>query len=217
MRFWVLITLGLVCASSWGCSGGVKHYIVSMRSHQGDLALATGNLQDAQLAYRLALQLAPNDAHARDGLAQVQIRIAAKDYQASKFEDALAALAVASKYDPQSVRVAALRSEIEQARVNRQIVLSNYPTYSETGRALRRSYIALKTLNTKIISSLLRFDYTYDAAQLTQAIRTSLSLQQEVARNTSRLISYRQLVQAGAPTAAGNEPLSPGASLLPLP
>ena len=217
MRFLVFSVLASVCIATSGCGSGVRGYIVSMRSHQGDLALASGNLQDAQLAYRLALQLAPNDVHARAGLAQVQIRIAAKDYETSKFEDALAALAIASKYDPQSVRVAALRSEIEQARVNREIVLSNYPTYSETGRALRRSYVALKTLNGKIITALLRFDYTYDAAQLTAAIRASISLQQEVARNTNRLISYRQLVQAGAPTEASGETLAPAASLLPLP
>jgi tetratricopeptide (TPR) repeat protein len=212
-----LVVLIALCTSVTGCSGGVKQYIVSTRSRQGDAALASGNLADAALAYRLALQLAPSDAHARAGLAQVQIRIAVKDYQTSKFEEALAALSVASKYDPQSVRVAEVRSEIEQARTNRAIVVSNYPTYRETGRQLRRAYLELKTLDGKIVLALLHFDYTYDSEQLATAIRTSYTLGGEVARNTQRLIAYRQSVEAGSAAAAAAETLTPAASLLPLP
>jgi tetratricopeptide (TPR) repeat protein len=212
VRFFVFMLCGALC----GCVGGVTQYLVSTRSHQGDLALANGNLPDAALAYRLALQLEPNDAHARAGLAQVQIRIAYKDYQAAKFENALAALAIASKYDPQSVRVAALKSEIAQARVNREIVVANYPTYRETGRALRRSYLELKTLDARIVLALLRFDYSYDSGQLATAIRDSYILGGEVSRNTSRLIAYRQLVESGSP-ATGATSLESGGSILPLP
>jgi len=217
MHIRLLILALALGAGVSGCAGGVKQYIVSTRIHQGDMALANGNLQDAALSYRLALQLAPSDAHARAGLAKVQLAIAFKDYQNSKFEDALAAVAVAAKYDPQSVRVAELRAELAQARTNRAIVISNYPTYRETGRQLRRAYLDLKPLDTKVILALLRFDYTYDAAQLSTAIRTSYTLGGEVARNTQRLIAYRQLVQAGSPTASGAEPVAPAASLLPLP
>jgi tetratricopeptide (TPR) repeat protein len=216
MRLRLILSLLVLCTVC-GCSSGVKEYIVSVRSHQGDMALAAGNLQDAALSYRLALQLDPGDPHARAGLAQVQLRIAVKDYQTSKFDDALAAVAVAAKYDPQSVRVAEVRAEIEQARLKRQIVVSNYPTYRETGRQLRRAYLELKTLNAKIIAALLRFDYTYDSGQLSTAIRTSFTLGEEVAHNTQRLIAYRQLVEAGSPAAKGSEALAPAASLLPLP
>lgn len=215
-----LLALGLVAfgaAGLGGCAGGVQGYIVSMRSHQGDLALQHGNLQDAALAYRLALQLDPTDQHTRAGLAAVQTRLATKYYQASKFEDALAALTIAARYDPQSVRIAELRSEIEQARVNRAIVLSNYPTYRETGRQLRRGYLALKPLTARIILALQRFDYTYDASQLSTAIRTSYTLGEEVTRSTNHLRVYRQLVEAGSPAGHAGEPLAPAASLLPLP
>jgi tetratricopeptide (TPR) repeat protein len=214
------LTLGFVVLAAGGltgCAGGVQGYIVSMRSHQGDLALQHGNLQDAALAYRLALQLDPTDQHARAGLAKVQTGLATKYYQASKFEDALAALTIAARYDPQSVRIAELRSEIEQARVNRAIVLSNYPTYRETGRQLRRGYLALKPLTARIILALQRFDYTYDSTQLSTAIRTSYTLGEEVTRSTNHLRLYRQLVEAGSPVGRGAEPLAPAASLLPLP
>lgn len=215
----VVFALALAASASLcGCSGGgLKHYIVSTRNDQGDMALAHGNLQDASLSYRLALQMDSQDEHARAGLAQVQLRLAVQQYQGSRFEDALASLAVAAKYDPQSVRVAEVRSEIEQARVKREIVLSNYPTYRETGRQIQRAYRDLRALNLKIVASLQRFDYTYDSGQLTQAIQNSYLLGEEVNKNTNRLISFRQLVEAGAPSATGTEPLAPAASLLPLP
>jgi tetratricopeptide (TPR) repeat protein len=201
-----------------GCSGGgLKNYIVGMRNHQGDLSLDHGNLVDASLGYRLALQLDPRDEHARAGLAAVQVKLAIQLYQASKFEDALAAVAVASKYDPQSVRIAELRSEIEQARVKREIVLSNYPTYRETLRQIQRAYRDLRTLDARIVIGLQRFSYTLDSAQLAQAITNSYLLGEEVQKGTARLITFRQLVEAGAPTANGSAPLAPAASLLPLP
>jgi tetratricopeptide (TPR) repeat protein len=214
MTFVIALSAGVAL---FGCSGGgPKQYIVSARNHQGDMALAHNNLQDASLAYRLALQLDPENTHARAGLAEVQLKLAVQQYQASHFEDALASLAIAAKYDPQSVRVAEVRSEIEQARVKREIVLSNYPTYRENLRQIERSYRDLRALDVKIISALQRFDYTYDSGQLTQAIQNSVILDEEVGKNTNRLISFRQLVEAGAPT-AGRDQLAPAASLLPLP
>jgi len=108
-------------------------------------------------------------------------------------------------------------AEIEQARTKRAIVVSNYPTYRETGRQLRRAYLELKPLDAKIILALQKFDYTYDSGQLSTAIRTSYTLGGEVARNTQRLIAYRQLVEAGSPNVGSGEPLAPAASLLPLP
>jgi len=217
MHLRTLVLALAVCLGLPGCGGGgLMQYIVATRNHQGDLALAAGNLPDAAIAYKLALQFAPDDQHARAGLARVQLGIAVKDYQAAKLEDALAALAVASKYDPQSVRVAEVRAEIEQARIKREIVVSNYPIYRENGRALRRAYLELKTLDAKIIEALQRFDYTFDPTQLSTAIRTSYTLGEEVTKNTNHLISFRQLVEAGSPSAS-SEPLAPGASLLPLP
>jgi len=200
-----------------GCSSGVSKFIVDTRNHQGDLALANKNLPDASTAYRLALRLSPEDVHARVGLADVQLQIAAQDYTLSKFDDALAALAIAAKYEPESVRLAQLRSEIEQARVKRAIVVSNYPTYGDTGLALRKAYAALRKESNAIVSTLQRFDYSYDSSELGKAIRQSKALGADVARLTMRLQNYRQLVESGSPERPGEAPLAPAASLLPLP
>lgn len=200
-----------------GCSGGVSGFIVATRNHQGDLALESKNLPDAATAYRLALRLAPQDPHARAGLASVQLQIAAQDYTLSKFDDALAALAIAAKYDPESVRLVELRTAVDQARVKREIVLSNYPTYGETGLALRKAYAQLKKQSNAIVTTLQRFDYTYDANELNKAIRESTALAADVSRLTARLASYRQLVESGSPERNADAPLAPAASLLPLP
>jgi tetratricopeptide (TPR) repeat protein len=209
--------LALVLAPLCGCAGGVSDFIVQQRNSQGDKALDRENLTDAQLAYRLALQVEPDDPHARAGLAAVQLKIAANLYENSKIDEALAALAVAEKYDPQSVRLAELRSEIGEARVKREIVVSNYPTYKETGVALRRSYTQLQTQTATIVDALQRFDYTYDSQELTKAIRASQVLNGEVTRLSARLASYRQLVESGSPDRNGDAALAPAASLLPLP
>jgi tetratricopeptide (TPR) repeat protein len=200
-----------------GCSGSLSSFIVNTRNHQGDVALKSRNLVDASIAYRLALRLSPDDAHARAGLADVQLQVAAQDYSLSKFDAALAALAIAAKYQPDSVRLAQLRTEIEQARIKRAIVLSNYPINGETGLALRRAYAALRKESNAIVATLQRFDYTYDSNELVKAIRASNRFNAEVARLTTRLVNYRQLVESGAPERPGDVPLAPAASLLPLP
>jgi tetratricopeptide (TPR) repeat protein len=200
-----------------GCAGDLRAAIVSTRSHQGDVALANRSYTDAALAYRLALQLAPDDDHARAGLAQVQLELAQQLYQASKFDEALQALDIAAKYDPQSVRLAALRSQVEGARVKREIVVSNYPTYRETGSGLRRSFAQLKTQNALILAALQRFDYTYDSAELSKAIRDSYVLNEEVGRLTTRLINYRRSVESGSAPESEEAAATAGGSLLPLP
>lgn len=217
IRTLALAALAGVAPSLAGCAGTIARLIVETRNHQGDLAVANKNYADAALAYRLALRVAPADAHARAGLADVQLYIAAEDYEQSKFDDALAALAVAAKYDPDSVRLAELRLEIQQARTNREIVLSNYPTYKETGLGLRRSYSQLPKDSNAIVATLQRFDYSYDSSELIKAIRQSNQLAIDVSRLTSRLVNYRQLVESGAPEKAAQSPLAPAGSLLPLP
>jgi hypothetical protein len=212
------LTLALLLGTALaGCAGHVEQFIAETRNHQGDVSLANRNLADAALDYQLALRVAPNDAHARAGLAAVQLQIAAQEYTLSKFDAALAALAVAAKYDPQSVRLAELRTEIEQARVKREIVLSNYPTYQETGVGLRRAYAQLHEQSGAIVGALQRFDYTYDSTELLKAIAASKELGADVARLTARLDNYRQLVEAGSPERSADVPLAPAASLLPLP
>ena len=210
----------LVCAAVFGlvgCEGSIAQFIVQTRNHQGDIALSRKNFADAALAYRLALRIAPADAHARAGLAAVQLQIAYQDYTSSKFDDALGALAVAAKYDSDSARLAELKTLVEEARVKREIVLSNYPTYKETGQQLRRTYAQLRKASSAIVTILQRFDYNYDSSELDRAIRQSDQLSAEVTKLTGRLVNYRQLVSSGAPEKSGQAALAPAASLLPLP
>jgi len=212
-----LAVLVLLCALPLsGCASRFSNFVVQTRVRQGDLALAHGNITDAELAYKLALDLAPHDPQARSGFALAQLKLAYTAYHDSRFEDAMTALAIAARYDPQSVRLAELRSDIEQARVKREIVLSNYPSYRETGLQLRRAYLQLRKVDGGIVSGLQKFDYTYDTDSLTKAIQDSSLFATEVAKLTNRLISFRQLVESGAPqprSAAGGA----SGSLLPLP
>ena len=199
-----------------GCATSVAHWIVAERNRQGDLALDHKNFPDASVAYQLALRVEPKNAHARDGLILVQLRLAQTFFAASEFEKAIDALAVASRYSPKDDRVLSLRSEIEQAEIKRDIVVSNFPQYKQTAASLLRAFGQLKTQNNEILLAIKRFDYTYDTADLSAAIRQSYALNEDVTRLTNRLQLYRQLVESGVPEHAA-ENLAPPASLLPLP
>jgi hypothetical protein len=217
VRRFALVTVALMLLATTGCAAGVSRWIAETRNHQGDVALAHQNYPDASIAYQLALRVDPRDQHARAGLVSVQVRIAQQQFVASKFDDAMAALAVARKYAPGDDRVEALRSEIEQAEIKREIVLSNYPAYRSTGVAIRRSVTQVGNQTKDIAAALRRFDYTYDSNVLTQAIRESYDLNEQIAGITNRLIQYRQLVDSGAPENAESPAITPPASLLPLP
>ncbi|GAC1651930.1 MAG: hypothetical protein NVS9B12_00800 [Vulcanimicrobiaceae bacterium] len=74
-------------------------------------------------------------------------------------------------------------------------------------------------MNAHIIESLMKFDYNYNIVELNKAIANSYELNLDVARNTNRLVTFRQLVESGLP-ASGQEAVPAGAapaSLLPLP
>jgi tetratricopeptide (TPR) repeat protein len=213
------IALALLAATLFattGCASGISAWIVQTRNHQGDVALQHGNSADASVAYQLALRVDPVNTHARAGLVGVQARIAQQLFTASRFEDAVKALDVANRYAPGDARIEALRAQIEQAEIKRDIVVSNYPSYRETGAGLRRSFVQLRTQSAEIAAALHRFDYTYDSSELSQAIRESYELNSQVTRLTDRLIQYRQLVDSGIPENA-DAAIAPAASLLPLP
>ena len=200
-----------------GCSRTVEHWIVNTRVNQGDVALDRGSLHEAETAYRLALRVNPKDERARAGFAKVSALIAETDYRRGDFDDAMSTINDAQRYDPQSVRLLALRSQIDDARLKREIVISNYPTYEGAGLQLQTAYATLNDSTKDILKSLKRFNYTYDTQDLTKAIRTSYELELDVAKNTNRLIAYRQLVESGVPTAEKGDTLAPAGSLLPLP
>ena len=217
VRVLALAVLASVVLATTGCASSISHWIVQTRNHQGDVALAHQNDADASVAYQLALRVDPEDAHARSGLVAVQARIAESLFALSRFDDAVAALAVANRYSPGDERIEGLRAEIEQAEVKRDIVVSNYPSYKETGESIRRSLVQVRDQTADIALSLRRFDYTYDSSELTAAIRQSYELDDEIARITNRMVQYRQLVDSGIPESASATPITPPASLLPLP
>ena len=200
-----------------GCAGSVEHWIVNTRVHQGDVALERGSYRDAELAYRLALKVDPKDERARAGLVESAGGLAQALYANGNFDDALATLDEGLKVDPTSVRLAGLKSTIDDAKLKREIVISNYPTYKEAGVTIQKAYEQLDTTNKGILSGLKRFSYTYDTVDLTSAIKRSYSLELDVARNTNRLINYRELVSAGIPESAHTTTSAGAASLLPLP
>jgi tetratricopeptide (TPR) repeat protein len=201
-----------------GCAGSIERWIVNTRVHQGDVAMARGDARDAELAYRLALRVDPRDPQARSGYVEAAARLAQIEYTKGTFDDALAIVDQALKVDPQSVRLAAVKATLEQAKLQREIVLSNYPTYRTAGLELQRAYAQLNVTNALLLHSLKRFGYTFNASQLTDAIRRSYELELELAHNTNRLILYRQLVTSGVPERAGESSTGFGASsLLPLP
>jgi tetratricopeptide (TPR) repeat protein len=216
VRRLALALLASTLIATTGCASGISSWIVQTRNHQGDVALDHGNSGDASIAYQLALRVDPKNSHARAGLVGVQARIAQVLYTASRFDDAVKALDVANRYAPGDARIEALRAQIEQAEVKRDIVVSNYPSYRVTGANLRRSFVLLRTQSQDIAATLHRFDYTYDSSELTQAIQQSYELNSQVTRLTDRLIQYRQLVDSGVPE-NGDTAITPPASLLPLP
>ncbi len=166
-----------VLLATTGCVGSVEHWVVNTRVNQGDVALARGSAHEAQIAYRLALKVDPHDARARAGLSQAAAAIAETDYAKGDFDDAMAVLIEAQRIDPQSVRLQALRSQIDGARLKQEIVSSNYPAYERGGLQLREGYASLGLQAHNIVKSLRRFSYTYDTQDLTRAILNSYELQ----------------------------------------
>jgi len=210
-----LLVLAVSATTLGGCAGTVESWIVRTRDNQGDRALRAHNLKDAALAYRLALDVHPRDAHARAGAVSVQLELAEQAYRMGQLGEAIADLSIAERIDPTNPSVIDLRQQLSEARLKRDIVISNYPPYKAAGQDIIHSYAQLNALNQSVIASLRRFEYSYDTVDLSRAIDTSYELGIEVRRNLARLQRFRQVVETG--TGEGNEQLTPPASLLPLP
>jgi tetratricopeptide (TPR) repeat protein len=200
-----------------GCAGSIERWIVNTRVHQGEIAMARGDARDAELAYRLALRVDPKDPAARAGFVEAAAALAQLEYTKGSFDDALATVDSGLAVDPQSVPLAALKATVDQAKLQREIVLSNYPTYRAAGLEIQRAYQQLNVTNAVLLRNLKRFGYTFDTNELTAAIKRSYELELEVTRNTNRLILYRQLVTSGVPEAPAESTTFGAGSLLPLP
>lgn len=200
-----------------GCASSVQQWIVNARVHQGEIALEREDARDAELAYRLALRVDPKDPRAQSGYVRAAAAFAQELYAKGDFDGALATIRDGLVVDPESVRLAALKRTIDQARLNHEIVVSNYPSYREAGAALARSYEQLDVTNKQLLRSLKRFNYTFDDVDLVNAIKRSYELQLDIAKNGNRLIAYRQLVTSGIPASTSETGAPATTSLLPLP
>jgi hypothetical protein len=200
-----------------GCASSIQRWIVNTRVHQGDVSLARGDSRDAALGYKLALRIDPNDAQARAGYVQAAAQLARSEYLNGNFDDATATVNGGLAVDPQSAALLALRGSIDQAKLKREIVVSNYPTYRVAGVEIQHAYAQLDTANALLLRDLRRFGYTYDADDLTSAIKRSYELELELSKNTNRLVLYRQLVSSGIPEVPSEATTFGASSLLPLP
>lgn len=200
-----------------GCARPIERWIVNTRIHQGDAALERGNARDAELAYKLALRVDPYNAAARSGYVAAAGALAREEYDHGNFEDGLATVNSGLAVDSESAALAALKATIESAKLKREIVVSNYPTYRVTGLELARAYQQLNAANALVLRDLHHFSFTFDADDLTSAIKRSYELQLDIAKNTNRLIVYRQLVSSGVPETPSQTTTFGASSLLPLP
>ncbi|HEV3090767.1 MAG TPA: hypothetical protein VGX91_04900 [Candidatus Cybelea sp.] len=208
-----------LCASLalGGCASSIERWIVETRVHQGDVALVRGDARDAELAYRLALRVDAGDERARTGFVQAAAELARQQFSKGNFDDALATVDGGLALSPQSAPLAALKATIDQAKLKREIVVSNYPTYHATALEMQHAYQQLGPADALLLRDLRRFGYTFDTDDLTSAIKRSYALELEIAKNTNRLIVYRQLVSSGLPEVPSQSTTFGAASLLPLP
>ena len=199
-----------------GCAGALTHWMVDLRTSQGDSAAAHDNLVEAQKEYALALKLDPRNEHARSGLARVLFLQARLDFVGSKLDQAQLDIAEARRYAPEDPAMAALANQIDQAKIRREIVLANYPLYEAVGTSLTDSLKTLTASQKEIAKQLKAFESDFDTAHLAKAIVASYDLEDEAHRVTGRIASYRSLVSSGAPKARAPAQ-SETPNLLPIP
>ncbi len=206
-----VLSLALTCG---GC-GGAARWMVDLRTSQGDAALKTNNVAEALSEYQLALRLEPKNARARAGLATALSLRAKAEFIDSKLDAAGADIAEALSYAPSDSVAQALATQIEQAKIRREVVLANYPLYESMGASIGDGLKTIVSANKQIAKELKEFRADYDTGHLTKAIVDSYNLEYEANRSTQRLISYRALVQSGAESKAAAQAQAP--ELLPLP
>lgn len=212
-----IIIGALLCAlCSSGCAQPLTHWVVNLRISQGDAALAIPHLSEAEKEYTLALDLDPKNLRARAGLAKALFLTAKDDYVNSKLDEASAEIVRALKYAPSDAATLALASEIDQAKIRREIVIANYPLYGSINAALAPVFKQITASNKVIAAQVKAFSSDFDTTHLTRAIAESYDLEDEAHRMGLKVIAYRALVQSGQQKAsAPSESSAP--SLLPIP
>ncbi len=206
-----------VCALALGgCAQSITHWMVNLRTSQGDAALAKPSLPEAKKEFQLALALDPKNAHARAGLAKTLYLTAKADFVSSKLDEAASDIAEALKYAPSDAATLALANDIDQAKIRREIVVANYPLYGSINAALKPVFKEIAAGNHEIETEVKAFSSDFDTAHLSKAIVESYDLEDVAHRMGLRLITYRGLVQSGQEKAKA-PPESEAPSLLPIP
>jgi len=218
IRKLTLVLCAVAALASGGCAQSLTHWMVNLRTSQGDTALAREkpNFVEAEKEYKLALALDPKNAHARAGLAKALYLTAKEDYANSKLDEAASEIAEALKYAPSDAATLALANEIERAKIRREIVVANYPLYGSINAALKPVFKQIATSDKAIEAQVKAFSSDFDTAHLTKAIVETYDLEDEAHRMGQRLIAYRSLVQSGQQKTTP-EAQSEAPSLLPIP
>ncbi len=213
----IVIVCAVLCAAfSSGCAGPITHWMVNLRNSQGDAALVRPTLPEAEKEYRLALALDPKNAHARAGLAKVLYLRAKLDFTQSMLDEAADEIAQSLKYAPDDATALALSNDIGQAKIRREIVISNYPLYGSINAALAPTFKSISESSKAIQKEVKAFSSDFDTTHLTRAIVGSYDLEDEVHRMSQRLITYRGYVTSGqVKSATSTQSTAP--SLLPVP
>ncbi|MBV8595609.1 MAG: hypothetical protein JOZ50_05090 [Candidatus Eremiobacteraeota bacterium] len=213
----ICIAVILICTLPLGgCAKSITHWMVNLRTSQGDAALLKPSLPEAKKEFELALALDPKNPHARAGLAKTLTLLAHADFTNSKLDEASAEIAEALKSAPNDAAALALAGEIEQAKIRREIVVANYPLYGSISSALKPVFKEIVASNVEVEKQVKLFSNDFDTSHLTRAIVESYDLEDEAHRMAQRLIAYRGLVQSGE-TKAVAPAAAQAPALLPIP
>lgn len=200
-----------------GCTSAFKDRIVDLRNAQADAALDNHNVVEAEKEYGLALSLAPDNEHARAGFVHATYLHAKENYANGKIDDAAVEVARGLKLAPKDAGLLDLASAIDQARIRRDVVVGNFPSYKTIGDSIS-ALLSANALSSKDIQRELHLFHTdYDVAHLRKAIAMSALLEDEQHRVTQRLIGYKGQIAAGAPVETQSTSQSESPGLLPIP
>jgi tetratricopeptide (TPR) repeat protein len=213
VRAAVCVSLLALC----GCTGAFRNQLVDLRNAQADAALQSQNIVEAEKEYTLALALAPNDEHAREGLAHALYLHAKANLAAGDIDEAYIEVQKALKYAPKDAALLDLASAIDEAKIRRDIVVSNFPSFKTSGDAISAFLKANGQANKDIQLQLHDFHIDFDTIHLNKAIAQSYDLEEEQHRLTQRLIAYKGQIEAGAPGQTRSQPQVETPGLLPIP
>lgn len=200
-----------------GCTAAFKDRIVDLRNAQADAALQNDNVVEAEKEYSLALALAPNNEHARAGLARVAYLHAKSNMAAGDIYGAQIEIQKALKYAPKDAAALDLASVIDQAKIRRDVIVANFPLYKSSTDVIRELLKSNALANKNIQLQLHEFNTDFDMTHLRKAIALATDLEDEDHRVTQRLNVLRAQLEAGGTSGTPAQSAEPVPGLLPIP